>query len=309
MGPLLMVGGALSPNNAAVYAKIAQVQHWGIVAVASASPAATAEAYVQDWAARGLYAEAIDALNPSEQIAAINRCQGFFFAGGDQSRITQAWLGNPALAALRQQHARGAILAGTSAGTAIMWPQMIAGGSSLGAWLAQDEPLVIKPGLGFWPWLTDQHFSERGRWGRLAKALQLTGLPLGVGIDEDTALWVNPNGAWQVLGRGGVTVLQTQNEDWVVHLLQAGDTWPPSPLPPTGTEGGHGAEPPFSPQVLAPYELTRLLQALSQSAHLEALGWAAPRLQVRLSKTPQTQGLTHYRLQLWLQSFGEPTSV
>ena len=73
--------------------------------------------------------------NP-QVIAQINGMTGFFFGGGDQARLTQTLqtatrADTPALAAIRARHAAGAVLAGSSAGTAIMvGGPMITGGES-----------------------------------------------------------------------------------------------------------------------------------------------------------------------------------
>jgi cyanophycinase len=73
-------------------------------------------------------------------------------------------------------------------------------------------------GLGFFPFgLVDQHFDRRQRLGRLARALA-TLAPfkrLGFGIDENTALVVDPDrGEAIVVGAGAVTVLDARESGW-----------------------------------------------------------------------------------------------
>jgi cyanophycinase len=78
-------------------------------------------------------------------------------------------------------------------------------------------PLVLAPGLGFFPGsLVDQHFDRKARLGRLARALAL--LPpssrIGFGVDEDTALVIDfPSNSARVLGAGGVSVLDARRAD------------------------------------------------------------------------------------------------
>jgi cyanophycinase len=165
------------------------------------------------------------------EIAKIERAAAIWFTGGDQIRTTAVLLrpdgaATPMLAAIRARHAAGATLGGTSAGAAIMSAMMIARGDSLAA---LSEPLVatdasqstmdggalmLAPGLGFLPaGLVDQHFDRKARLGRLARAL--AELPpaqrIGFGVDEDTALVVDPGeGVASVAGAGGVVVLDAR---------------------------------------------------------------------------------------------------
>ncbi len=68
------------------------------------------------------------------------------------------------------------------------------------AWL--EDGLALLPGA-----IVDQHFSERQRLPRLITAVaQQPGL-LGLGVDEDTALVIEPGRALEVVGAGTVTLL------------------------------------------------------------------------------------------------------
>jgi len=55
--------------------------------------------------------------------------------------------------------------------------------------------------------MVDQHFTRRGRTGRLLAALARFPHLLGVGIDEDTAAILEGDGTMRVLGSGAVTVI------------------------------------------------------------------------------------------------------
>ena len=53
----------------------------------------------------------------------------------------------------------------------------------------------------------DQHFRRRDRLGRLLTALSYNPAPVGLGVDEDTAAVIQPDGTLRVLGSGAVTVV------------------------------------------------------------------------------------------------------
>ena len=131
---------------------------------------------------------------------------GFFMTGGSQLRISSA-LGGTALAAtLRRRHLAGMVVAGTSAGAAVLSRHMISMGESGGT--PRRRLVQMAQGLGFTPDLVvDQHFRRRDRMGRLVTALSYNPEPLGVGVDEDTAAMIDGDGVLRVLGSGGVTVV------------------------------------------------------------------------------------------------------
>ncbi len=55
--------------------------------------------------------------------------------------------------------------------------------------------------------IVDQHFAERGRLGRLLGAVAHNPKSLGIGIDEDTAVLVEPNRQLEVFGSGAVYII------------------------------------------------------------------------------------------------------
>jgi cyanophycinase len=59
--------------------------------------------------------------------------------------------------------------------------------------------------------IVDQHFSQRGRMGRLLSAFAANPGLLGVGLDEDTAVLIDREGMLEVLGTGMVTVVDGRN--------------------------------------------------------------------------------------------------
>lgn len=187
-----------------------------------------------------------------EMIALFDQAAAIWFTGGDQSRTTELFLdadgaASAALIAIHRAHANGTPLGGTSAGAAIMSDTMITQGDALTALTGSPfgEAIGVGPGLGFFhPGLVDQHFGERARLGRLAVALmglEASANRVGYGIDEDTALITQSNGALTVKGNGYVTILDgrgakarvldsgaMQITGLTVHLMAQGDVYDPS---------------------------------------------------------------------------------
>ncbi len=177
----------------------------------------------------------------SKVLSAIRHADGIFIAGGDQSRYVRFWRDTP-VARLLNAHVRaGKPLGGTSAGLAIQGEYLYGAmnGGSMTTARALSDPLgdgnTIETGFLEFPLLegvlTDTHFSERGRLGRLtaflAKAEALTGQAmLGLGVDEAAAVAVEGDGTARVHatrpGAGAVlvrsTFAQKQHEDEPMNL-------------------------------------------------------------------------------------------
>ena len=141
----------------------------------------------------------------SEYLEIIQKATGVFFTGGDQARIISIIKDSPLDEAIHKRYGEGIVVGGTSAGAAMMPDIMIIEGAS------ETNPRVdvvaLGPGMGFLPGIAvDQHFSQRGRLGRLLSALAQQPAVLGIGIDENTAVVVQGN-EFQVVGAGAVTVV------------------------------------------------------------------------------------------------------
>jgi cyanophycinase len=131
---------------------------------------------------------------------------GIFFTGGDQLRITGILGGSVLGDSLRRAHRSGAVIAGTSAGASVMSETMLVGGADDAT--AKKDIIRMAPGMGLLPnVVVDQHFAQRGRIGRLLAAVAHNPNILGAGLDEDTALVVNPADECEVVGSGSVTII------------------------------------------------------------------------------------------------------
>jgi cyanophycinase len=154
----------------------------------------------------------------------VRGANGAFFAGGDQSRITRALRhedgsNTRVLDALWDMYRRGGVIAGSSAGAAIMSSTMFGRPRTVLATLklGVEEGEEITDGLGFVgdDVFIDQHLLVRGRFARMLPAMLKKGYKLGLGIDEDTAMVVLPNRDVEVIGYKGALVLDLSNA--VVH--------------------------------------------------------------------------------------------
>lgn len=137
---------------------------------------------------------------------AIKRATGIFLTGGNQLRLSTVLGGTEIARLLRQRNAEGVPVAGTSAGAAFLSEHMIAYGRGGGT--PRAGKVSLAPGLGLTNRvIVDQHFRERDRIGRLMAGLAYNPFPVGLGVDEDTAAFIGPDDILEVVGNGGITVV------------------------------------------------------------------------------------------------------
>lgn len=159
-------------------------------------------------------------------LAALKRADGIFIAGGDQARYVRFWRNTPVAEALDAHVRAGKPLGGTSAGLAMLGEYLYSAmdGGSITSPRALSDPMgdgnTIETGFLNIPLLegviTDTHFSERARLGRLvaflAKSEALAERPLiGLGVDEDAAVAVEADGSARVYATApgaGATVVR-----------------------------------------------------------------------------------------------------
>ena len=193
-----------------------------VIPLASSDPAEAGQGKADDLKALGaevtvLVVSRQEAMSDTTA-SRLSDATGVWFTGGDQVRLTDILLGTPTLVAIRNRYASGAVLGGTSAGAAIMSDSMITGNQyrlppDTNGYYGDEFPQIarksieIVPGFGFLPGtIVDQHFIARERHNRLLSAvLERPGM-IGVGIDESTALEVEPDGTWRVVGAGSVVI-------------------------------------------------------------------------------------------------------
>jgi cyanophycinase len=154
---------------------------------------------------------------------AVDDATAVFMTGGNQTKLATLVVGTPLGEALTAAHRRGALLAGTSAGASICSRFMVSFGS--GGATPKFRVGQISQGLGLLDGvIVDQHFTQRNRFGRLLALVAANPGQLGMGIDEDTAAVIDPDGRMEVRGRGVVTIFD--GADVVTTVYTATGTQP-----------------------------------------------------------------------------------
>ncbi len=178
----------------------------------------------------------------------LDSATGIWFGGGDQNRLTKALLGSKVEKAIHARYAAGAVIGGTSAGAAVISTPMITGTELLPtrdtteAWTRVKRGTVeVDSGFSFInDAIIDQHFLRRKRQNRLLSLVLADGPHLGAGIDEGTAIIVEPSGMWRIMGASSVLIVDARDakrtaDDAPVlgassvrlHVLPGGSTFDP----------------------------------------------------------------------------------
>lgn len=230
-GYAVPIGGALKADNEEVWQRIVQLAggkgaRFVVFGTASEDPEASAKQVVDLLQRRGAIAEALPVapkflwvdlnkvVRDPALIAKVKAARGVFFTGGTQERIVDVLQpgghSTPMLEAIWEVYRKGGVVAGTSAGAAIMSTIMF-----------RDAPSVINVlkgrfvdgkqvdhGLGFvGPNLfVDQHFLKRGRFGRMIPLMMAKGYKIGLGVDENTAAIIRGDEI-EVIGDRGCLVV------------------------------------------------------------------------------------------------------
>jgi cyanophycinase len=188
-----------------------------VFAMASAGGLEGGEAKAKDLRALGATATNVYVTHAQASTDSVARlldgATGVWFGGGDQGRLAAALRGTRTERAIHARYAAGAVIGGTSAGAAVMSAQMITGDErriggdrpprdSSEAYITIDRNnIVVDSGFALVTnAIIDQHFLRRKRHNRLVSLVLEHPVRLGVGIDESTALVVEPDGTWRVSG-------------------------------------------------------------------------------------------------------------
>ena len=150
-----------------------------------------------------------DAHDP-ELVARFDGATAVFMAGGSQLKLSQFLVGTPVGNGIVDAYERGVVIAGTSAGASVMSRFMISLGDE--GLTPRQRASQLTAGLGLLEdVIVDQHFDQRGRYGRLMSIVANSPNLLGVGIDENTAVEIRDGHVMTIVGTGGVFVLDARH--------------------------------------------------------------------------------------------------
>jgi cyanophycinase len=224
LGPVMPIGGAERKDEdrdiLGRFLKIAGGKRASILVIPTASetPDDSGDRYREVFTEMG--AKAVDVLQVAERpdansdaaVGQVAAATGIYITGGDQSRLAALLVGTRVSDQIRLQNSEGVIVAGTSAGAAILADHLLVGGTQITVnsndTSARRSLVELTAGFGLLrDMVIDMHFSARGRIGRLLSVFAGTPGLLGLGIDEATAALITPDGVMEVVGIGAVTIL------------------------------------------------------------------------------------------------------
>lgn len=152
----------------------------------------------------------------------LRHAEAIWMAGGDQATYLDNWMGTPLEHAIEYAWSRGAVVGGTSAGLAVLGEFMFAAyNDTVYSDEALEDPynqyMTMEQGFLDIPMMagiiTDSHFGERDRMGRLVGFLARIHADgwandvTGIGVDERTAVVVGPDGQGTVIGQDNAYVV------------------------------------------------------------------------------------------------------
>lgn len=179
--------------------------------------------------------DTVDKANSDYADWVLRNAELIFIAGGDQSAYVNAWKGTRTEDAIHAAYARGAVIGGTSAGLAVQGefvydPDGVtaATGAEAIANPYRSSMLFSSDFLNF-PLMndivTDTHFSQRDRMGRLFAFMARlrqdnnTARIIGVGVSENTAIFLDRTGRGVVDGSGAAYVMEERTDTQRTQVL------------------------------------------------------------------------------------------
>ncbi len=165
------------------------------------------------------------------KIDSLKKASLIYISGGDQNRFMEIVNNTAVYGAIHEAYLNGSVIAGTSAGAAVMSKKMITGNEHkypeyTGNFRTLEaNNIEIEEGLGLLQnAIIDQHFVWRMRMNRLISTVLENPEETGIGIDESTAILVEGNNA-TVYGNYQVIVLRHKSKETKIvnELLGAGN--------------------------------------------------------------------------------------
>lgn len=190
--------------------------------VISALNNAGADAFLVPVAWRKIPIKPVEAVSDPDLVSQVREATGIFLIGGEQDKIVKALFTpdgqhTPMLDAMWEVYRRGGVIAGTSAGAAVMSRVMYRDAESVLDTMLKGVRWgkEIDRGLGFIDdnWFVDQHLFVRGRFARTLVAMQDQGFKFGIGVDENSAIIVTNGKDVRVIGYKGALVMDLSKSE------------------------------------------------------------------------------------------------
>lgn len=209
-GALVIVGGGGTPDDVVrTMVELAGGTDAKIIIAPQASKTSDGSGSVEMFRSIGAKnAHILDLKDREDAVAKLSDADLLWFPGGQQSLLVDSLQAADLTDLIRQRHAHGIVIGGTSAGAAAMSAVMIPTAPKKQMLIAGNTPTT--EGLGLAPeWIIDQHFVRRSRMNRLLGAVLDHPDRVGVGIGEQTAIVCNDT-RLTVMGKGSVIVIDAR---------------------------------------------------------------------------------------------------
>jgi cyanophycinase len=159
-----------------------------------------------------------------ETLGAVEHADLIVLAAVHPLKLTTLIGGTSLAKLLRRRNADGTPIAGLGPGAATLSEHMMAGGD--GGLTPRMGAITLAPGLGLTNRVViDQGGAASDRIGRLLGALALNPFALGLGLDADTAAFIGPDNVLEVVGHGGITLVDPSDVDHS-NITEAGPQAP-----------------------------------------------------------------------------------
>lgn len=219
-GHLILIGGAEDrKDDKLILKKIVEINHAKTVTVipsASCYPTGVSEDYYYAFKSLGVEnIQIFDIREPAEAdsekyLNEIEKSDLVFITGGDQVKLFHVFRNSDLLKKIKNLHFNNGLnIAGTSAGAAVASDPMIYDGNIHGL---RKGSINFSEGFGLIKDITiDTHFITRGRLGRLTQFLCTGITKYGIGLGENTAIFIQPDNTFEVVGTGMITIVDSNN--------------------------------------------------------------------------------------------------
>jgi cyanophycinase len=236
-GHLIIIGGGLRDDNVEIGNRIVALAG-GNGAKIAVIPAAASDPEISGKAAVALLdkygadafvvpvsvhlknTDYVTEVNRIANVEMVSAAAGVYFVGGNQNLITKVLrtpegVNTPLLNAIWGVYRKGGVIAGTSAGAAIMSESMFGNPPTVMNTMKLDveDKQEIVPGLGFvGPELfIDQHAIIRGRFARMIPLMIKKHYEIGLGVAENTAMVIDKNHNVEIIGYKGAIFIDLKD--------------------------------------------------------------------------------------------------